>query len=328
MSQIERIAYIDRTLREKELMTLREVAERFEVSQRQVKRDIEYLRDRLDAPILYDRVRACYRYDRPYEALRFADEKLLIFHALLKNIAGNQNYVPVATTELLATVGRWMSRGYRDIADRISYVIPAAESIHDMEDFTAICEGMQQRLRLEVDYENAKGERSSRSLEPERVINYSGRWYLIAYDLRHSELRTFHLARLKRVSISRDRSTAVTAGRQAAVEKYLRSGFGIFNGPAVGHAVVRIHGPAAAVVARQQWHPDQELETGTDPSGVPYTDMTIPVSDWREILGRVLSFGAAGEARAPTEFRTMWREEVRKMNVRANGLSEGAEWQS
>ena len=45
MSQFERIACIDRLLREQGSVRTTEVAERFEVSGRQVKRDIEYLRD-------------------------------------------------------------------------------------------------------------------------------------------------------------------------------------------------------------------------------------------------------------------------------------------
>ena len=52
MSQFERIACIDRLLREQGSVRTAEVAERFEVSGRQVKRDIEYLRDRLDAPVV------------------------------------------------------------------------------------------------------------------------------------------------------------------------------------------------------------------------------------------------------------------------------------
>jgi predicted DNA-binding transcriptional regulator YafY len=300
MSQIERIAYIDRTLREHGAVKLRKVAARFEVSDRQVKRDIEYLRDRLDAPIVFD-------------ALRFADEKLLIFHALLRNIARNQHYMPVATSELLTTSERWISHDYRGIANRVSYAIPVSESMQDLEDFTIICQAMVSRRRLQVEYQNAKGEHSIRMLEAERLVNYSGRWYLIAHDLLHNELRTFHLARLRRVSITRERSAAESAAHRAAAEHYVASGFGIFNGPERARAVIRIHGGAAHLIARQQWHPDQEVHSDVDSAGVAYTDLTVPVSDWREILGRVLSFGATAEAIEPEEFRQLWRQEVRKM---------------
>ena len=48
MSQTERILYIDRNLRTDRYLTVQDVADYFEVSTRQVKRDIEYLRDRFN----------------------------------------------------------------------------------------------------------------------------------------------------------------------------------------------------------------------------------------------------------------------------------------
>lgn len=93
MSRLERVAYIDRVLREESRLRLRRVKERFGVSARQVKRDIEYMRDRLDAPIVYERASASYCYERPYNDLSFADEKALIFHALLRTLAADQDYI-------------------------------------------------------------------------------------------------------------------------------------------------------------------------------------------------------------------------------------------
>ena len=57
MSQTERILYIDRNLRTDRYLTVQDVADYFEVSTRQVKRDIEYLRDRFNAPIVFDRIK-------------------------------------------------------------------------------------------------------------------------------------------------------------------------------------------------------------------------------------------------------------------------------
>lgn len=321
MSQFERISYIDRRLRESGAVSSSEAARRFEVSPRQVKRDIEYLRDRLDAPIVYDRVTKAYRYERPFTALRFADEKLLIFYVLLKSIAVNHHYVPVATAELLDTVEKWVSPDYRKVSERISYAIPVSESIDDMEDFTTICQAMVVGKRLDIDYENVAGERHTRSVEPERLVNYAGRWYLIGYDHLRDDVRTFHLSRMHRISLSHERAGFPEDPKHCEeVERYLASGFGIFNGQVTARATVRIHGQAAPLVARQHWHPEQSLAVGTAPDGLPFTELTVPVSDWRELLSRVLSFGSSGEAVAPPEFRRLWEEEVRKMGERVANL--------
>jgi predicted DNA-binding transcriptional regulator YafY len=321
MSQFERIACIDRLLREQGSVRTAEVAERFEVSARQIKRDIEYLRDRLDAPIVYRRAENAYLYERPFDELRFADEKLLLFYVLARSLAANEHYVPIVSAELLANLESHLARDYRPVSERISYELSLAEPL-SMEDFTTVCQAMLLGRRLDLVYVNAKAERSERSVEPERLVNYSGRWYLVAWDLLRGALRTFHLSRVEKLSLSKEFvASPSTPGRDdVSVEAYLASGFGIFKGAATVEAKVRIKGPAAALVARQSWHPKQRVERGIDADGEPYTDITLPVADWTELLGRVLSFGSAAEAIAPPEFRKAWREEIRRMGERA-GIS-------
>ena len=207
MSQFERIACIDRLLREQGSVRTAEVAERFEVSGRQVKRDIEYLRDRLDAPIAYSRTRRAYRYERPFDELRFADEKLLLFYVLARSLAANEHYVPIVSAELLANLESHLARDYRPVSERISYELSLAEPL-SMEDFTTVCQAMLLGRRLDLVYVNAKAERSERSVEPERLVNYAGRWYLVAWDLLREDLRTFHLSRVERLSISKEKITS------------------------------------------------------------------------------------------------------------------------
>jgi len=51
--------------------------------------------------------------------------------------------------------------------------------------------------------------------------------------------------------------------------------------------------------------------------GTPFTDVDLPAADWRELLGRVLSFGSQAEVLAPPEFRALWKDEIRKMAASA-----------
>ena len=202
MSQFERIACIDRLLREQGSVRAAEVAERFEVSVRQFKRDIEYLRDRLDAPIAYCRAQRAYRYERPFDELRFADEKLLLFYVLARSLAANEHYVPIVSAELLANLESHLARDYRSVSERISYELSLSEPLA-MEDFTTVCQAMLLGRRLDLVYLSAKAQRSERSVEPQRLVNYAGRWYLVAWDLLRAALRTFHLSRVEKLSISR-----------------------------------------------------------------------------------------------------------------------------
>lgn len=316
MSNFERITAIDRALRDGGV-TVADIAQRYEVDHRTVKRDIEYLRDRLNAPIAWDGAGKRYRYTREFTDLRFADEKALIVHALLKNLLSNEHYVPLFSADLIAEAERRVSRDYREAAERISYELPVCERV-DLETFTVVVQGIALKRRLELGYRNTKGVRSDRSVEPERLVNYSGRWYLIAWDHQSGGLRTFHLSRAELVRLSKEPSVpADPASRAEEVSRFLSSGFGIFKGERRGEATVRVRGDAALLVSRQSWHPDQRVSTGLDEDGHPFTDMTVPVASWTELLGRVLSFGSQAEALEPQEFRDLWRGEIQRMAARA-----------
>lgn len=69
MSQAERISRIHFLLRAKGVVSLEELKETFEVSRATLMRDIELMRDRLGAPVIYDAKENGYRYD----AARFGE---------------------------------------------------------------------------------------------------------------------------------------------------------------------------------------------------------------------------------------------------------------
>ena len=63
--QTERQLDIDRKIRAKHYPSIPELAAVWEVGERTIKRDIEFMRDRLHAPIEYDRKRGGYFYSEP-----------------------------------------------------------------------------------------------------------------------------------------------------------------------------------------------------------------------------------------------------------------------
>ena len=67
LDRTERFYTIDRLLRSRQGTTLRAMMEEMEVSRATVRRDLEYMRDRLAAPILWDNETRCYRYDSDAE---------------------------------------------------------------------------------------------------------------------------------------------------------------------------------------------------------------------------------------------------------------------
>jgi predicted DNA-binding transcriptional regulator YafY len=98
MSMNERIYIIDQMLSERRAVTVDQLLEKLDVSKATLKRDLALMRDRMNAPILFDKELGGYRYEKangtasvPYElpGLWFSAEEihaLLTMHYLLSNL--------------------------------------------------------------------------------------------------------------------------------------------------------------------------------------------------------------------------------------------------
>jgi len=72
------------------------------------------------------------------------------------------------------------------------------------------------------------------------------------------------------------------------IDSFLSSSYGSFKGEPIGRARLQFYGGAARAVREQLWHREQELSDATAADGSQALDMSLPVHDWTELLGRAL----------------------------------------
>lgn len=310
MSALERICFIDSALREHGGVRLRSVAERFETSERQVKRDMEYMRNRLNAPLKYVRERGRYEYTERYTALSNLDHKALLFYVFARAAAGTLAYVPVSETVGLQSLLDSIPKALRPLAERIRYELPDFEP-PDEETLSIILASLEEGRRFEASYRDADGKDSERRAAALQLLNYAGVWYCVAWDLDKAAIRIFRLSRIQNISLSREYVAGLPD--EVTVDKYLSGSYGVFKGPNVQSAVIRFYGWARSVVEREVWHPDQKREEGSDPERGPWVQLAIPAYRFEEVLGRTLRFGSMAEPMVPESFRKAWKDEIRRM---------------
>jgi hypothetical protein len=78
----------------------------------QARMDIEYMRDRLGAPIQWEARLRRYSYCEPWESLAAADEKSLFAISFLTSILSEYAYVPVLSNDLIAFLEGKISSRY------------------------------------------------------------------------------------------------------------------------------------------------------------------------------------------------------------------------
>ncbi len=304
MSVLERIYFLHQRIQAGRFPNATDLVEAFEISAATAHRDIAYLRDRLLAPIAFDPKRNGYFYSSDGFHLPFEDlPRIVLFLAIVQKMAmeSGLEHLP-ELVRLQKTLSHLLNLTSQDPADLVHCEWVEVEPV-DQQIFSTVLTALTERLQLDINYRKLAGQETRRRVEPLKLINYQGRWYLFAWcGLRQAD-RMFHLARIATAAL---RSESVT--HPAPNASYLQGVFGIFKGEKRFQAVIRFRDKAAEIVRQQQWHPEQFLEEKGD-----CIELSLPAADDRELLMKILQFGSQAQVVAPAELKERVLEEIRKM---------------
>ena len=180
----------------------RELAERLEVTERTVRRDVDRLRA-LGYPVEARRgLGGGYRLGVGAQVppLLLDGEEAVALAVALRSaahtgLAGMEN----AAVSALAKVEQSLPARYRHrVALLAQTIVPLTGPgpYLEMDTLLAVAAAVRDRQRLRVDYRRRDGAVSRRTLEPHRIVHAASVWYLLAWDLDRADWRTFRLDRL------------------------------------------------------------------------------------------------------------------------------------
>ncbi len=305
MSRLERIYAFHQKLKNNNYPNAQSLMQEFELSRATAHRDISYMRDRLLAPLAFDASRKGFYYTEDDFALPFEDSpKLLFLMGLLNKMADEAGLGSLPEMQKLEKrLSELIAPGYDRLMDNVLCRWIEVESLTPSI-FETIVEAVVRDCILEIRYCSVKGEKNIRSLEPQRLINYQGSWYLLAFCLLRQDHRLFHMARIEAAEIGKKR----TGDAQLAAASFIDESFGIFSGKVRYHATIEFTGTAAELVRRQYWHTSQKIEERDN--GI---SLSLPVSDDREIIMKVLQYGSNARILEPESLRQRVIEEIAQM---------------
>ena len=304
MSLLERIYFFHDELSRNRYPNARDLMREFEISLPTARRDIAYLRDRLLAPLEYNTSKNGFYYSDNSFNLPFENSPRIIFLlGMLNKLAEETGLSELPEIRQLEQRLSSMLSGNRD---------DLAENIHcewievehpDPKVFDVIIESVIKNRQLFIKYQSLKKALTRRTVEPRKLINYQGRWYLLAWCTLRKESRIFHLARILDAQLENTPCSSSLADPEE-----LKGSFGIFKGIPRYHAEIRFTGEAAELVRKQHWHDSQQITETID--GII---MRLPVRDDREIMMKVLQYGAQAQVVGPQELKERIRQEIEKM---------------
>ena len=269
-----------------------QLAREFEVSPRTIKRDIDFMKCRLNLPIVYVARRYGYAYAHPVEqfpGLRITEPELFALLVAQKAVAqyhGTPFEQPLKTAfqKLTDQLSPESEYSFHNLDQALSFR-PLGPEDTNLELFRHLHEAMRERRVIRFQYRNlGTREARARQVEPYHVACVDNRWYLFGHDRGRQAMRTFALSRMHRLLITEDRFLRPAKFRP---DDYLRGSFGVFTGRDDFEVVLEFDAWAADLLRGRRWHASQEV-TEFNGSGLR---LRLRLNNLEEIERWVLGWG-------------------------------------
>ena len=297
MDRTERFYKIELLLESRGCVSFAALQAELDVSPATLKRDLQYLRDRLAAPIVYDAFANGYRFAaaesgpsadtrRELPGLWFSENEihaLLTMHQLLAGLDDDgvlARHLQPLMAKLQGMLGSDAGEA-RETMRRIQVIGTARRRVPSRY-FELLGSGLLRRRRLWLRYfKRSERSESEREVSPQRLVNHRNTWYLDAWCHASDGLRRFALDAVRDARLLETRAKNVAL---RDLEAALDAGYGIYGGAGarLEWATLVFSADAAQWVANEVWHPQQKarwLGDGRYELQVPYSDPTELVMD-------------------------------------------------
>jgi proteasome accessory factor B len=314
--QFERLIQVDQQIRKGEYPNCFSLAEDLEVSVKTAQRDLDYMRDRLNAPIEYDPLKKGYFYTSGnwfLPALSLSEGDLLAV-LLASRVLEQYHGTPVARQleaifkKIAESLPEKISIQPELVFSRFSFSGPPAKPV-DHEIWAVIVRGLLHQRSVQMKYRAMEtDEAKERVIDPYHIANLQGEWYVFAHDHSADELRQFAIPRMQTAKVT-DNRFEVPADFDP--NRFLSVTFGRFAiGGSKPHEVKLLFDKGLTPwVIERQWSPQQSIKKRSNGQ----IELSFPAAGLYEVYRWVLAWGNGVRVLAPKELKDMVRDEIKAL---------------
>lgn len=315
MTKTARVYKIEMLIRNRGHVSFQALLDELEVSPATLKRDLDYLKDRLGAPIVYDRFLNGYKFGEEYRGqkhelpgLWFNERELyslLMSHQLLSEL-DTDGVISRHLQPLLERIHQMLGPDEVDAKSLLKRVriINAARRPVPGKFFELVVDALLNRRRIRMRYlTRSRAETSEREVSPQRMVHHKNTWYLDGWCHRTESLRRFSLDAIEHAELLDTKAKEVAA---KTLEAEMDAGYGIYAGAKRHWATLSFDAQSAQWVSREEWHPEQKgrfTDDGRFELQVPYVEDT-------ELAMDILRHGGHVTVVAPASLRVMVRKRL------------------
>ena len=310
-----RLQTIHHEIKERRFPNASSLAETLGVSSKTVQRDLDYLRDELEAPIEFDRGENGYFYSRADYVLPFlpVDGKDLFSIGVAAQVLSLFGGTPLARdlkscyerlAELMPPAVRLRPEMVMEkLALRAAAFRPVREEI-----WQAVAEALQRGVAVSIRYHRpGASAEEPRTVHPYALVLSGRDWMMLAQDRAADQVKMFYLARIESATLTAERY-AIPRGFDTG--EFFRNTFGIFVGGGKPFRMrVRFSREISDEIRELQWHPEQKIATSPQGEAI----LELPAQSIKEARRFVLAYGKDAVALDPPELVEDLRRETAAM---------------
>lgn len=315
---LERLLQIDSYIRSRERQTSVSLAEALEVSDRTIRNDLNFLRDRFYAPLEYSKTQGWYYTDNkwrlPSISLSKGELFALTLGARMLSAYAGSGY----EEELRSSIERLSERlpentwiDLQQLADESIVFRSGAEMMNlDPQVWKSLLESCRTRNSVWMRYYVAsRNEESERVIDPYLLHIYRAtNPYLIGFCHKRQDYRWFRIDRIKEIKVLDD---TFTRSPDFDKETYLNK---IFQSEVGGQPVpvkIKFTASTAPFIRERRWHCTQTIEEHQDGS----LTLHLLTSGFNDLKRWILGYGAGAVALEPPELVDLVRQEIKTMST-------------
>ncbi|HOC58253.1 MAG TPA: WYL domain-containing protein [Verrucomicrobiota bacterium] len=280
------------------------IATELEISSRTVARDLDCMRDDLELPVDYDKQRHGYYLTEPVQSLPIVPVSsrelfaVCVAHKALEHYRGTALEKPLELAfkrfaERLDDDERFTLQSL----DEVLSLRPFAPEDADLKLFELVTGALTDRHALRFQYRKPGQRRTElRRVHPYHLFEFGHRWYLLAYDLKRRDLRTFVLGRMREAAATREKFQ-LPPGFDP--RKHFETSLGVMSGKGDYRVAVEMDAWLTDILRGRRWHPSQQITEFPDGR----SQLRLRLSCLEEIEQYILSWGAHAIVLDPPELR-------------------------
>ena len=317
MSDLERLHRIKYMIQARKCVPIEDFLGELEISKATFKRDLEYLRDRMNASIVFDRAEGGYRFDKPnagekieLPGLWFSEKEataLVLMQHLLDNLdqGGLISSHIDPLVEIIDGILGQSEVSAKELRKRIKVFGMSARK-NSLENFEEVGNALLKRQRLQIEYySKSRNETTSRKVSPQRLIFYRDNWYLDAYCHLREALRSFALDSITKAELIQQKTTEIS---EKELQENFAESYGIFSGKASQRAKLRFTPERARWVAGETWHGQQTSSFDKEGNYI----LEFDYNQDPELVMEILKHGSGVEVLAPASLKKRVVDELKK----------------